>query len=153
MAAAASVAAVVVVSCKRKFVEAERIDLASVPVQTVNKMFFTTSENGLLKMRMEADVMQRFDNDSLSCEFFPEGFEVYGYDEDVYGELEIVGWNYDVDMDKVLSHQDKYRELLLALDNDNFELKREYRLMRNYMQELIDKHESTSDDLFDMLTD
>ena len=79
--------------------------------------------------------------------------EVYGYDEDVYGELEIVGWNYDVDMDKVLSHQDKYRELLLALDNDNFELKREYRLMRNYMQELIDKHESTSDDLFDMLTD
>ena len=86
MAAAASVAAAVVVSCKRKFVEAERIDLASVPVQTVNKMFFTTSENGLLKMRMEADVMQRFDNDSLSCEFFPEGFEVYGYDEE--GRLE-----------------------------------------------------------------
>ena len=71
----------------------------------------------------------------------------------MYGELEIVGWNYDVDIDKVLSHRDRYRDLLLALDSDDFELKREYRLMRTYMQELIDKHESTSDDLFDMLTD
>ena len=38
-----------------------RENVFSVPVQTVNKMFFTTSENGLLKMRMEAKMSTNFE--------------------------------------------------------------------------------------------
>ena len=47
---------------------AEKLDLDATPVQTVEKMFVVQSENGILQMRMEADVMERYQNDSMSYE-------------------------------------------------------------------------------------
>ena len=56
-------------------------------------MFVVQSENGLLQMRMEADLMERYQNDSVSYEIFPEGFAVYGYNEEGLLETEITSDN------------------------------------------------------------
>ena len=44
-------------------------------------------------MRTEADLMERYENDTLSYELFPEGFAVYGYTDDGLLETEIVSDN------------------------------------------------------------
>ena len=75
----------VVISCKSE-PEVEVLDLQDKPVQTVAGMNAVQSKNGLLQMRMESDLMQRYDNDSLSYELFPEGFKVFAYDAE--GNLE-----------------------------------------------------------------
>ena len=72
---------------------AEKLDLAATPVQTVDKMFVVQSENGVLQMRMEADVMERYQNDSMSYELFPKGLAVFGYNEDGLLETEITADN------------------------------------------------------------
>lgn len=77
--------ATVVISCKAKQ-EEEPLDLQNVPMQTVAGMNAVQSKNGVLQMRMESDLMQRYDNDSLSYELFPSGFKVYAYDSE--GDLE-----------------------------------------------------------------
>ncbi len=45
-------------------------------------MFAVQSQDGILQMRMEAPLMQRFQNDTTSYELFNEGFDVYGYTEE-----------------------------------------------------------------------
>ncbi|MBE6231659.1 MAG: LPS export ABC transporter periplasmic protein LptC [Bacteroidales bacterium] len=89
MIATASAVAFVVYSCKGKLAEAESLVLSETPVQTVNDMFIVHSENGHIQMRAEADLMQRFENDSLSYELFPEGFSVFGYTDEGMLETEI----------------------------------------------------------------
>ena len=74
-----------VISCKGEQ-ESEPLDLSAVPVQTVQGMKAVQTSNGLLQMRMEAQLLQRFDNDSISYELFSQGFDVYAYNE--AGELE-----------------------------------------------------------------
>lgn len=79
MTATALAVAFVVISCKGKLKEAESLSLAEAPVQTVVDMFAVDSENGHPKMRIEADLMQRYENDSCTYEHFPNGFAVYTY--------------------------------------------------------------------------
>ena len=67
-------------------------------------MFVVQSENGLLQMRMEADKMERYENDSLSYEIFPEGFAVFGYNEDGLLETEITS---DAARHEKVKNQDK----------------------------------------------
>ena len=78
--------AFVVFSCSGKLSEAEKLDLSETPLQRVDSMFFVQTENGRLKMRVEAPVMEVYDKDSVSLELFPEGLSVYGYAEN--GSLE-----------------------------------------------------------------
>ncbi|MBO8485372.1 MAG: LPS export ABC transporter periplasmic protein LptC [Bacteroidetes bacterium] len=92
-AATAIAVAFVVYSCKSNLGVADSINLDETPVQTVDDMFVVFSENGRLQMRMEADVMERYDRDTMSYELFPEGFAVYGYDEDGLLETEITSDN------------------------------------------------------------
>lgn len=92
-AATAIAVAFVVYSCKSNLGVADSINLDETPVQTVDDMFVVFSENGRLQMRMEADVMERYDRDTMSYELFPEGFAVYGYDEDGLLETEIISDN------------------------------------------------------------
>ena len=73
MIATALAVAFVVYSCKGKLSEAEKLDLSVTPVQTVWDMFFVQSENGRVKIRVEAPVMESYDHDSLKYEVFPEG--------------------------------------------------------------------------------
>ncbi len=79
--ATAFAVAFVVFSCKGKLSEAEHLDLDETPVQTIENMFFVQTENGIVKNRIEAPVMERYDNDSMAVELFPEGVKVYGYEE------------------------------------------------------------------------
>ena len=93
MIATASAVAFVVYSCKGQIQQSDDIDLSATPMQVVNDMFVVQSENSLLQMRMEADLMERYENDSVSYELFPEGFAVYGYNEEGLLETEITSDN------------------------------------------------------------
>ena len=75
----------VVISCKGEQQEDSQ-DLSGVPMQTIVNMNAVQTKNGVLQMKMESPLMERYDNDSLSCELFPDGFKVYAYNE--LGELE-----------------------------------------------------------------
>ena len=82
MIATASAVAFVVYSCKGKLAEADALKEGEVPMQTVRNMFVVHTENGGLQMRMEADLMERYERDTMSFEYFPEGFSVYAYTEE-----------------------------------------------------------------------
>lgn len=90
MIATASAVAFVVYSCKGKLAEAESLILEDTPVQTVDNMFIVHSENGKIQLRMEADLMERYERDTVSYELFPKGFAVYGYTDNELLETEIV---------------------------------------------------------------
>ena len=90
MSATAAAVAFVVFSCKGKLGEAEAIKLSETPVQTVRDMFIVQSENGMIQMRAVADLMEKYERDTLTYELFPEGFSVYGYTDAGLLETEIV---------------------------------------------------------------
>lgn len=81
MATVVSVA-FIVFSCKGKLAEVESLDLSSVPLQTIDDMFAVQTRNGVVVMRIEAELMERYENDSLSRETFPKGMSVYSYTDD-----------------------------------------------------------------------
>ncbi len=86
MMATAAAVAFVVFSCKSNLSEAEKLDLDTIPVQVVDSMFFVQSENGLVKMRVEAPRMEVYEHDTLSYDLFPGGIHVFAYSEE--GTLE-----------------------------------------------------------------
>ena len=92
MATAVAVA-FVVYSCKGKLAEADAVNMAEMPVQTVDDMFIVQSKNGIIQMRAQAPLMEKYEKDTLSYELFPEGFFVYGYSDDGLLETEIVADN------------------------------------------------------------
>ena len=71
MIATASAVAFVVYSCKGKIQQSDDVDFSAAPVQIVRNMFVVQTENSLLQLRMEADLMERYENDSVSYELFP----------------------------------------------------------------------------------
>ena len=77
MIATALAVAFVVYSCKGKLGKTEAKSLDDLPMQTVEGMFVVHSENGKVQMRMEAELMERYKNDSVSYELFPNGFSVF----------------------------------------------------------------------------
>jgi LPS export ABC transporter protein LptC len=93
MSATALAVAFVVYSCKDKLGEAAALKLEETPVQTVRDMFIVQSENGKIQMRAAADLMEKYERDTLSYELFPEGFSVYGYTDEGLVETEIVADN------------------------------------------------------------
>lgn len=86
MTATAAAVAFIVFSCKSKLSEAEKLDLSKTPVQTVDSMAILQTTNGRLDMRVFAEVMERYETDTLSYEMFPQGLNVYSYTEE--GELQ-----------------------------------------------------------------
>lgn len=72
----------IVVSCGSQLGEADSLDLSQTPVQTIENMFSVQTKNGKLDMRIEAPLMQIFDNDSTKTEFFPQGLSVYAYNDE-----------------------------------------------------------------------
>ena len=93
MIATAAAVAFVVYSCKGKLEMTGTVDMESTPVQTVDDMFVVQTENGLLKMRMESPLMERYQTDSLSYELFPKGIAVFGYNEKGLLETELTSDN------------------------------------------------------------
>ena len=93
MIATASAVAFVVYSCKDELGRAKDLKLEDTPVQTVSDMFIVQSKNGIIQMRAEGEIMEKYEKDSLSYELFPKGFSVYGYTEDGLLETEIMADN------------------------------------------------------------
>ena len=67
-----------------------------------------------------------------------------------YGDPDVVGWNYEMDVDHVFSHPKAYEGLIELLENPTFPLKDEYDRVREYLEELRSKKETPGDDLFDL---
>ena len=86
MTATAVAVAFIVFSCKSKLSEADRLDLSKTPMQTVDNMAILQTTNGRLEMRVDAEIMERYDTDTVSFELFPKGLNVYSYTEE--GELQ-----------------------------------------------------------------
>ena len=93
MIATAIAVAFIGYSCKGKLDTTGKLDLEAVPVQTVDDMFIVQTENGRLQMRMEAELMERYEADTVSYELFPKGIAVFGYNEDNLLETEITSDN------------------------------------------------------------
>lgn len=72
----------IVVSCHRQLAEAESIDLSKTPVQTLENMFTVQTKNGKVEMRIEAPLMETYENDTLKTDYFPKGLSVYTYNEE-----------------------------------------------------------------------
>ena len=90
MIATALAVAFVVYSCKGKLGVTGAKSLKESPMQTVEGMFVVHSENGKMQMRMEAEIMERYQNDSLSYELFPSGFAVFAYTDEGLLETKIM---------------------------------------------------------------
>ena len=86
--AAVFAVAILFVSCKNKMAQADVLNLKDTPVQTIEDMFAVQTRNGLVVMRVEASVMERYNNDTTSYETFPKGIAIYGYSDD--GLLETI---------------------------------------------------------------
>ena len=80
--------AILFVSCKNKIAQADVLNLKDTPVQTIEDMFAVQTRNGLVVMRVEASVMERYDNDTATFESFPKGIAIYGYSDE--GLLETI---------------------------------------------------------------
>ncbi len=87
--ATATAVAFVVFACKGKLATTAAIDLDSIPTQTADDIFIVQTENGVIQSRMEAGRMERYSNDSLTYDVFPDGLAVYAYTEDGLLETEI----------------------------------------------------------------
>lgn len=77
-----------VISCKGEQ-QSDPLDLSKVPVQVVEGMNAVQTKDGLLQMRMEAKILQRFESEQESYELFPDGFDVYAYNQEGLLETQI----------------------------------------------------------------
>ena len=82
--------AAVFFSCSGKLKQAETLDLAETPRQTVDSVFAVQSEDGRLKMRLEAPLLERYDKDTVSLELFPKGFALFAYNSEGLLETTII---------------------------------------------------------------
>ncbi len=69
------------ISCKEQEVN-EKLDLNEIPRQIVKNMSAVQTNNADIQMRLEANLMEIYKNDTTSFELFPNGFNVYGYNSD-----------------------------------------------------------------------
>lgn len=77
--AVTSVVASTFVSCRGKLGEAETLNLDNVPLQRIENVFGTQSTNGDLEIRIEAPVMEHYDEDDQTYDYFPKGISVFAY--------------------------------------------------------------------------
>lgn len=83
--------AFVVIACSGKLKATGEISSGETPVQIVDDMEIVQTDKGKLKMRVNTPLMERYQNDSLEWQIFPNGFEAYAYDEQGRLETEITG--------------------------------------------------------------
>jgi LPS export ABC transporter protein LptC len=93
MIATASAVAFAIYSCNDELGRAKDLRLEETPVQTVSDMFIVQSKNGIIQMRAEGKLMEKYERDSLYYEIFPKGFSVYGYTDEGLLETEIIADN------------------------------------------------------------
>ena len=67
-----------------------------------------------------------------------------------YGDPDVVGWNYEIDVDTIFSSPGRYAGLIEMLEDDYFPLKEEYNEVRAYLEHLQENKARPGDDLFDL---
>lgn len=67
-----------------------------------------------------------------------------------YGEPDVVGRNYEIEIEKLLSDPDYYKDVIRCLESEEFPLMDEFKEAREYFCRLLDSHLVPSDDLFDL---
>ena len=134
--ATALAVAFVVYSCKGNLSEAEKLDLDRIPVQTVDGMFFVQSENGRLKMRVEAPRMEVYEHDTLSYDLFPKGLKVFGYKED--GTLETTIISDKARHDKYPGDKERWSAFGLLSSHSRLHGSNSYRVPWNFDEESVD---------------
>ncbi len=91
--ATAAAVAIVVYSCGGNLKEETARDISKMPVQTADSLVSIQTQNGQIQVRMETPRMERYENDSVSLQLFPEGFAVYSYIEGGLLETSIIADN------------------------------------------------------------
>lgn len=71
--------------------------------------------------------------------------------EQEFGRPDDVGWIIEIDIDKVKARKYHYKEVISALDDDNFCLKREYRNARDCLNKLLDIQNPKGNSILDRL--
>lgn len=83
-------AATIAVSCGHKLKSIDSEEISDAPTQVVLNMDASQTENGVKQMRLVAMRMERYEDPSGdSREVFPEGFNVFAYNEDGLLETQI----------------------------------------------------------------
>lgn len=72
----------------------------------------------------------------------------YEYQQE-YGMPEEVGWLYEVDIGKLREKRFLHKDMLAALDDSSFSLKKEYNSARNCLNNLLDKQKPKGHNFFD----
>ncbi len=70
------------ISCGKGMAKAEKLNLDETPSQRIINMFAVQSQNGNVGMRLEADVMEHYERENDSYDYFPNGISVYSYTEE-----------------------------------------------------------------------
>ena len=67
------------------------------------------------------------------------------------GEPKIVGWNLEIDVEKIFELSDNYQDIIATLTSEDFALHQEYNAVKQYLKKLQKDLTPKGDDLFDLL--
>lgn len=91
MVAVITMAATIFISCGNKLHSTDAVISRDTPVQVVDSIYATRSENGRQVFRMTSARMEKYKvSDTESYDEFSGGFFVYGYNDEGFLETEIV---------------------------------------------------------------
>lgn len=72
-------------------------------------------------------------------------------DEDEEFEDEIVGWTLTIGTEDLLEQKDRFRELIAAMESDDFLFKKQYEYLKHLLRELKEKHRKPKKDLISVI--
>ena len=122
----------ILLSCDKGIGEAEKLDLSETPMQRINDMFAVQTKNGKIEMRLEAPVMEHYDDEDESRDLFPEGISVFAYTDEGLLESVIVADNARHVTPKSSGDEDEiweaYGDVILhnVIKQETMELKEKY---------------------------
>lgn len=90
------------------------------------------------------------DEDGEVIDGLVEADEVPREYEEYFGTPDIVGRNFELKIEHILSYPDEYSDIISQLESRGFPLMDEFINAREYWQELVDKKQPAGDDLFDL---
>lgn len=102
--------------------------------------------------REEACIRERYayvyDGDDGNTTLVEVGEITFDYEQE-YGAPDEVGWLYEIDVGKIRAKKYLYKEMLAAMDNNDFCLKKEYYAARECLKKLLDKQKPKGHNFFD----
>jgi len=66
-------------------------------------------------------------------------------------EDEVVGWTLTIDTDDMLEQRDRFKDLIIAIENDDFLFKKQYEYLKQLLEQLREKHRKPKKDLISVI--